>query len=79
MPVNLEDDIIEPIQPRQVYGMDDLIHACTRPTYVQPIKMIHKRYPPSFCTQWLAEETAFTPLAYASRSVELRVTGQDER
>ena len=40
---------------KQIYRMDDMIDACTMPSYVQPVTEIHKKYPPSFSADWLAE------------------------
>jgi len=39
----------------QAYRMDDMIDACTMPSYVQPVAEIHKKYPASFSADWLAE------------------------
>ena len=38
--------------PKQRYGMDELIDACTRPSYVQPATEIHNRYLESFSVDW---------------------------
>lgn len=34
------NELIVASPPKQVYYMDDLIDACTRPTYVQPVDQI---------------------------------------
>jgi len=39
----------------QIYRMDDMIDACTMPSFVQPVVEIHKKYPASFPADWLAE------------------------
>jgi hypothetical protein len=48
-----------PRRLKQVYRMDDLIDACTRPTYTQPVDEIHLRYLPSFSADWATEGTSF--------------------
>lgn len=38
------------------YRIDDLIDACTRPTYTQPLNELIPRYVPSFSADWAVEE-----------------------
>ena len=39
----------------QIYRMDDMIDACTMPSYVQPVGELHRRYHASFSADWVAE------------------------
>jgi len=41
------------------YRMDDVIDACTRPSYVQSVEGIHSRYLASFPADWAAEGASF--------------------
>lgn len=36
------------------YVLDDIIRACTRPTFNQPLREIARRYTPTFASDWLA-------------------------
>lgn len=54
LPKNVSDILVLPHPPKQRYGMDDLIDACTRPSYVQPAEEIHTRYLASFSVDWVA-------------------------
>jgi len=42
-----------------IYREDDLIDACTRHTYVQPVNDIHKRYSPYFSADWASYGASF--------------------
>jgi hypothetical protein len=55
-----------PRRLKQVYRMDDLIDACTRPTYTQSVDEIHLRYLPSFPADWAAEGASFEFLKLGS-------------
>lgn len=61
--ISLSQGTDEPVvanrQVMDIYQVDDLINACTRYTYVQPIKEIHSRYSPSFSTDWASHAPAF--------------------
>ena len=63
----------------QIYRMDDLVDACTRPSYVQPIDEIHARYSLSFHADWAAEAGAFGFQDLSSGSRALRVPSAEER
>ena len=41
--------------PKERFGLDDFIDACTRPSYVQPAREIHNRYLPSFSVDWASD------------------------
>jgi hypothetical protein len=43
----------------QVYLIDDLVNACTRPSYVQPIHEIHGMYSITFTKEWAAESPSY--------------------
>jgi hypothetical protein len=55
LPANLSEIMPPPPAPRQIYRMDDLLDACTRPTYVQPFQEIHARFHSSLPSQWASE------------------------
>lgn len=40
---------------QRFFKLDELIDACTKPTYLQPISNIHKLYAPSFSADWVSE------------------------
>lgn len=42
----------------QVYRIDDMIEACTRPSYTQPLEDILPRLAPSFSADWAVEESS---------------------
>jgi len=50
----------------QAYMMDDLVDACTRPSYVQPAQDIHNMFSPSFAAEWAAEGPAYGFMESAS-------------
>ena len=58
LPRNLTELMLSPVPPQRVYGMDDFLGACTRPTYIQPVFEAHSRYSPSFSSDWLIEGPA---------------------
>ncbi|RDL38889.1 uncharacterized protein BP5553_03229 [Venustampulla echinocandica] len=53
------DEIMSPRQSQRIYRMDDIIDACSRPRYVQPIKDIQARYAPNFSAGWATEGPSF--------------------
>jgi hypothetical protein len=58
LPSNIDDLMAPPnrsMQPRTIYRMDDFIDACTRPTYIQPVKDIHDGLAQTFTADWMAE------------------------
>jgi hypothetical protein len=79
LPRNLSDIMPPPRPQQQLYRLDDLIDACTRPTYSQPVKEIHRRYISSFSSEWASEGTSFGFLASASGLSRLRVPSAEER
>lgn len=54
LPKNVSDLLISPRLPKKKFGIDDIIDACTRPSYVQPVGEIHNRYLASFSMEWTA-------------------------
>jgi len=58
LPRNLTELMLSPVPPQRVYGMDDFLGACTRPTYIQPVAEAHSRYSLSFSSDWLIEGPA---------------------
>jgi hypothetical protein len=54
--IRLSKSVDEPMNPRphdkDIYRVDDLIDACTRPTCIQPVDEIHSRYSTSFSVDW---------------------------
>jgi hypothetical protein len=46
-------------QQKETYRMDEFIDACTRPTYVQPVAEIHKRYLSSLSFEWATDSLAY--------------------
>jgi len=79
LPRNLSK-LMPPLRPpQQRYRLDDLIDACTRPTYSQPVKEIHRRYDSSFSSEWASEGTSFGFLASASGPSRLKVPSAEER
>ncbi|RDW58156.1 hypothetical protein BP6252_13567 [Coleophoma cylindrospora] len=53
LPSNLAELMAPAPVPSRVYLLDDLIDACTRPSYVQPVSDIHQKYMPSFASDWV--------------------------
>lgn len=68
-----------PIPPKGVYRIDDLIDACTRTSYIQPINEIHLRYLPSIPADWISEGAALGFLVPASGVSRLRIPSAEER
>ena len=71
LPRNMGDMVAGSKVSKHIYRTDDLIDACTRPTYTQPVGEIHMRYLPSFSTEWpaLAASLGFVePVSSAKRS-----------
>ncbi|TVY82922.1 Nitrogen assimilation transcription factor [Lachnellula suecica] len=78
LPRNLSDIMPPPRPPKQMYRLDDLIDACTRPTYTQPSEEIHGRYLPSFSAEWATEGASFG-LTLVSGPSRLKVPSAEER
>jgi hypothetical protein len=79
LPRNLSEIMPPPRSSQQMYRLDDLVDACTRPTYSQPVKEIHRRYISSFSVEWASEGSSFGFLASASGSTRLKVPSAEER
>jgi len=79
LPANVVDVLAVPAPLKAVFRVDDLIDACTRPTYIQPINEIHMRYLPSISSDWLAEGAAFGFLEPGLGSRRLRISSAEER
>lgn len=58
LPPNHKDIMILPTRHHS-YRLDDLIDACTRPTYVQPISEVIIRFNSSFSTDWASQVASF--------------------
>jgi hypothetical protein len=41
------------------YQLDDMVDACTRPSYVQPSDEMHIKYSSTFCADWKADAATF--------------------
>ena len=54
LPESLNRSITANPRDNDIFREDDLIDACTRYTYLQPVYEIHKRYSSSFCGDWIA-------------------------
>ena len=50
---------VDGVSPPPRYNLNDMIDACTRPTYTQPIMEIHSKIIPSFPEDWKVESPAF--------------------
>jgi hypothetical protein len=48
-----------PLRPKKTYQLDDFIHACTRPSYIQPVDEICQRFLPSLTVDWLAHSSTY--------------------
>jgi len=79
LPVNVPDITAAPSPPRAIYRIDDLIDACTRPSYTQPLNEIHSRYLPSLSADWVAEGAALGFLEPGSGARRLRIPSAEER
>jgi hypothetical protein len=79
LPRNMVDLMVSPRPPKQIYRMDDLIDACTRATYTQPVAEIHSKYGPSFSADWAIDGVFFGFQEPASGATRLRVPSAEER
>ena len=68
----------EPKPPKRIYQMDDFILACTRPSYVQPVDEIRRRYLPSLIADWLVRSSAFGFLEPTWENKTRRVQSPEE-
>ncbi|PMD47099.1 hypothetical protein L207DRAFT_522551 [Hyaloscypha variabilis F] len=68
-----------PKSPRGIYRTDDLIDACTRPSYIQPVNEIHSRYLPSISVDWVAEGAGLGFIEPGTGARRLRVASEEER
>jgi hypothetical protein len=73
LPRGLDELMVAPYPPSQVYRLDDLINACTRPSYVQPVYLIHKRYLPSFSADWTSDGGSYGFLEPALGARKVRI------
>lgn len=80
LPPNM-DDLLHPAQMKATYRVDDFIEACTRPTYVQPVKDIQRRLHPNFKSEWdnLSAEYAFGVPDATARNQQQIVRSAEER
>ncbi|KAE8442503.1 hypothetical protein EG329_003284 [Mollisiaceae sp. DMI_Dod_QoI] len=78
LPRNLPELMLSS-KPQQVYRIDDLIDACTRPTYTQPIDELIPKYAPSFPADWAAERASIGFHEPSAGSRRLRVPSEEER
>jgi hypothetical protein len=63
----------------QIYRIDDLIDACTRPSYTQPIEEIIPRYMASFPADWAVEGASAGFHDPSSGARGLRIPSAEER
>lgn len=75
----LDELIAVPIPLKSIYRIDDLIDACTRPSYIQPTNEIHTRYLPSISADWVGEGAALGFLDPGSEAKRLRIPSAEER
>jgi len=72
-------DLMVSMKPsQQVYRIDDLIDACTRPTYTQPLDELIPRYVPSFAADWAVEEPSAGILGPTYGASSVRVPSAEE-
>jgi hypothetical protein len=67
-----------PIPPKGIYRLDDLIEACTRLSYTQPINEIHSKYLPSISADWVAKGAALGFLEPGSGAKRLRIPSAED-
>lgn len=79
LPRNLTELMLSPTPPQRVYGMDDFLGACTRPTYIQPVVEAHARYSPSFSSDWLIEGPAYGFRESTTGARRLKFPSAEER
>ena len=79
VPTELDDPGTMSGFPDLFYQLDDLINAFTRPSYVQPIYQIHRRYVASFSAEWSLEGPLYGFLEPASNARRLRVPSAKRR
>jgi hypothetical protein len=75
LPTRISGRMASPRPPKEHYGMDDLIDACTRLSYTQPADEIHNRYLPSLSIDWASKGSAF---GFHAPSHGRRLRGQSE-
>ncbi|KAG9238959.1 hypothetical protein BJ875DRAFT_366647 [Amylocarpus encephaloides] len=78
LPPNLNEIMTPPSSPRNYYLMDDMIDACTRPTYLHPLEAVFARMQSSFTQEWVSEASAFGFLESTLTSSTRRVASADE-
>jgi hypothetical protein len=78
LPTNLSEIMPPPPSPKNIYQMDDLLDACTRPTYIQPFEEIHARFVASLSGQWGPEAAACRFLESISGTTN-RISSAEER
>ena len=61
-----------------IYREDDLIDACTRHTYVQPVTEIHTKYSSSFSAEWASYVASFGFQSALVGGTRVRVASIDE-
>jgi hypothetical protein len=64
---------------KDVFRMDDLIDACTRPSYIQPVGEIHERYLLSFAADWASDGASYGFFEPASGVSRMRIPSAEER
>lgn len=77
LPESLNQLMTANFRDTDIFREDDLIDACARHTYLQPVKEIHKKYSSSFCGDWIAygASPGFRSINFADtrmRSIEER-------
>lgn len=79
LPRKLTELMLSPTSPQKVYGMDDFLDACTRPTYIQPVVEAHSKYSPSFSSDWLVEGPAYGFRESTTGARRLKFPSAEER
>lgn len=79
LPRNLPELMAYSHSTKQTYQMDDLMDACTRPTYVQPVAEIHKMYASSFILDWISAGPRFGFREPDPGARRLRIPSAEER
>ncbi|PVH73256.1 hypothetical protein DL98DRAFT_431669 [Cadophora sp. DSE1049] len=79
LPRNLDELMLSPKPPQKVYGMDDFLGACTKPTYLQPVVEAHSKFSPSFSSDWIIEGPVYGFRESTTGARRLRFPSAEER
>ncbi|KAH8804914.1 hypothetical protein F5884DRAFT_678291 [Xylogone sp. PMI_703] len=59
----------------QAYGLDDMLDACCRPTYIQPSVKIINRFHSQFSTNWASEADSYGFTVFTAEGSNIRRSG----